>query len=92
VSHLDETEGVVFLHQAFHATADLLETSLVLTDPGDILLNRWPVGVTLGVRALSQSGDEAEHFGLHLLTQSGQALLGVVHELLDEGSDAEEKR
>lgn len=92
MTHLDEAERVVFRHKAFDATADLLETGLVLADPGDVLLNRRPVGVTVSTCAFSQSGDEAVHFGLHLLTQPGQALLRVVHKLLDEGRDEEEKR
>lgn len=83
-SHLDEAERVVFLHEAFDATADLLETGLVLADPGDVLLNRRPVGVTMSARAFLQSGYEVEYFGLHLLTQPGQALLTVVHALLEE--------
>lgn len=90
-SHLDEAERVVLLHEAFEATADLLETGLVLADPGDVLLNCWPIGVTMSACAFSQSGDEAEYFGLHLVTQPGQALLRVVHKLLDEGSGGEEK-
>lgn len=84
-SHLDEAERVVFLHEAFDATADLLQTGLVLADPGDVLLNRRPIGVTMSACAFPQSGDEAEHFGLHLVTQPGQALLRVVHKLLEEG-------
>lgn len=43
----------------------------------------------MSARAVSQSGDEAVYFGLHLLAQPGQALLRVVQELLDEGSDEE---
>ncbi len=82
VSHLDEAERVVFLHEAFDAAADLLETSLVVTDAGDVLLNRRPVGVTVSARVFPQSDDEVEHFGLHLLTEPGQALLTVIHELL----------
>lgn len=39
-AHLDEAERVVLMHEAFDATADFLETSLVLTDPGDVLLDR----------------------------------------------------
>lgn len=86
-SHLDEAERVVFLHEAFDSAADLLETSLVLADPGDVLLNRLPVGVALSARAFLQSGDELAHFCLHLLTQSGQALLAVVYTFLDEVMD-----
>lgn len=83
-SHLDEAERIVFLHEAFDSTADLLETSLVLADPGDVLLNRLPVGIALSARAFLQSGDELAYFCLHLLTQSGQALLAVIYTLLDE--------
>lgn len=86
-SHLDEAERVVFLHEAFDATADLLETSLVLADPGDVLLNRLPVGVALRACALLQSGDELAYFCLHLLTQSGQAVLAVINTLLQDIMD-----
>lgn len=82
--HLNEAEGVIFLHEALEATADLLETSPVLADPGDVLLNRLLIVVTMSPRVCLQSGDEAEYFGLYLLTQPVQALLTVVQTLLDE--------
>lgn len=43
-------------------------------------------------RAVLQSGDEVEYFGLQLLTQPGQALLTVVQTLLNEEGDEVEKR
>lgn len=85
--HLNEAERVVFLHEAFDATADLLKTGLVLAYPGDVLLNRQPIGVTMTARAVLQSGDEVEYFGLHLLTQPVQALLTVIQTLLNEEGD-----
>lgn len=90
-SHLNEAERVVFLHKAFDATADLLETGLVVADPGDVLLNSRPVGVAVSASAFAQSHDEAEDFTPHLFLQPGQALLRVVHELLHQGSIKELK-
>lgn len=86
-SHLDEAERVVLLQEALEAAADLLEAGLVLADPGDVLLDRRPVGVAVSARGLVQSADEAENFGLHVLAKPGQDLLGVVQKLLDGGSD-----
>lgn len=86
-THLDEAERITFLHKAFNAAADLLETGLVLADLGDVLLNCRPVSVTVSTCAFPQSSDEAEHFGLHLFTQPGQALLRVVQKLLNKGSN-----
>lgn len=73
-------EGVTLLHEAFDAAADLLQTGLVLADAGDVLLDRRAVGVAVIAGALSQADDEAEDLGLHLLPESVQALVGVVHE------------
>lgn len=39
-AHLNEAIRVAFLHEALDAAADLLQTGLVLADPGDVLLNR----------------------------------------------------
>lgn len=91
-SHLNEAERVIFLHEAFNATADLLETGLVLAYLGDVLLNRWPIGVTLTARVVLQSGDEVKYFGLQLLAQPVQALLTVVQTLLNEEGDEVENR
>ena len=88
-SHLDEAEGVVLLHEALEATADLLETRLVLADPGDVLLDCRPVGVIVSARDIPKSADEAKHPGLRLLGQLVHALLGVLHELLDEAEGDE---
>lgn len=84
-SHLDEAEGVVLLHEALDAAADLLETRLVLADPGDVLLDCRPVGVIVSARDIPISADEAKHPGFRLLGQLVHALLGVVQKLLDEG-------
>lgn len=81
---LDEAERVALLHEALDAAADLLQARLVLADPGEVLLDQRAVGVALRARALTQPGDEAQDFGLHLLAQPGQTLLRVVHEFLQE--------
>lgn len=81
--HLDEAERVVFLHEAFNAAANLLKTSLVLADLGNVLLYHRPIDVPMSVNAFLQSGYEVEYLGLHLVTQLSQALLTVIHALLE---------
>lgn len=46
----------------------------------------------MGACAFPQPDDEAENFGLHLLAQPGQALLRVIHELLDKECNEKGKR
>lgn len=82
--HLDKAERVVFLHEAFNAAANLLKTSLVLADLGNVLLYHRPIDVPMSVNAFLQSGYEVEYLGLHLVTQLSQALLTVIHALLDD--------
>lgn len=82
--HLDEAERVVFLHEGLDAGAGILQTGLVLADPGDVFLNGRPVGVTVRVCAFPQSAGEGEDRHLHVLTQTGQDPLAVLHVLLQE--------
>lgn len=82
--HLDEAERVVFLHEGLDAGAGILQTGLVLADPGDVFLNGRPVGVTVRVCAFPQSAGEGEDRRLHVLTQTVQDPLAVLHVLLQE--------
>lgn len=63
-SHLNEAERVVLLHQALDSAADLLQPGLVLTDPGDVLLNGRAVCVPVSAAASSKPADETQDFGL----------------------------
>lgn len=82
--HLDEAERVVFLHEGLDAGAGVLQTGLVLADPGDVFLNGRPVGVTVRARAFPQSAGEGEDRRIHVVTQVVQDPLAVLHVLLQE--------
>lgn len=91
VTHLDEREGVVFLHETLNAAANLLQTDLVLADPGDVLLNYRPTDVPVSVTALLQPADVLVHFGPDVIAQCSQAVLTVVHAFLGHDGEEEEK-
>lgn len=82
MTHLDEGEGVVFLHETLDATADLLQADLVLADPGNVLLDHGPADVPVSVTALLQPADVLVHFGPDVVAQYSQAVLAVVHAFL----------
>lgn len=89
-SHLDEREGVVFLHETLDAVADLLQTNLVLADPGNVLLDHGPTDVPVSVTTLLQPADVPVHFGPDVIAQYSQAVLTVVHTFL--GRDGRMKK
>lgn len=80
--HLDEAERVVFLHEGLDVAAGVLQTGLVLADPGQVLLNGRPVSVTVRACAFLQNTGEGEDRRLHVLTQTVQDPLTVLHVLL----------
>lgn len=90
-AYLHKAEGVALLHEAFDAAAHLVEAHLVLTDPGDVLLNGRAVDLALGASEFSQCDDEALHSGLHLVLQERQALLCFLPKLLDETPDGKDR-
>lgn len=91
-SHLQEREGIVFQHEALDAPANLLQSGLVLADPGDVLLDHGPTDVPVSVTALLQSADELVDFGPDFISQHSQAVLAVVHAFLDGDGEEAEKR